>query len=261
LRIRPAEFKDGNFEEVRTTQNASSRGFYFMTPLDCYVQGMRVKIVPATGSFADSAAWQDTGEVVRVEHETQPHGIAVHLSAHGQRSANASSAQSEAPSEETRPADSERRRAARTQFFAAAEVLDARTGSRIVARTSDLSMRGCYIDTMNPQPVGTTIRLVVQREGEIIDVPASVRSRILGSGMGLEFAGINAAQRSTIENWLSGSSVVAPPEPMPTLLGAEKSEQASEPQQGLAARLLQTLVRKGLLNQSEASALLGDSEI
>ncbi len=257
LRIRPAEFNHGSFEEVRTTQNASSRGFYFLTTTDRYFEGMRLRIIPADGSFADSAAWQDTGEVVRVERFGDNYGVAVHLSTPGHSDVIARPIQSRREGNQGR---AERRRADRSQFIATTELVDESTGSRTVARISDLGLRGCYIDTLNPQLIGTTLRLVIQKDSEIFDVLARVRSRHVGSGMGLEFDGITAGQCALLEKWLSGPLTFSQPGFTSTILSTDKTGQFSEVQQSLALRLLQTLVRKGVLSQSEASALLSESE-
>ncbi len=46
----------------------------------------------------------------------------------------------------------------RVPLIAAAEVTEVATGTRLSARTSDLSRTGCYIDTLNPTPVKTVVR-------------------------------------------------------------------------------------------------------
>ena len=57
--------------------------------------------------------------------------------------------------------DDERRRAPRHPFVAAAEVEDVAVGSRLPTRVSDLSVGGCYVDTVNPFPAGTEVRVKI----------------------------------------------------------------------------------------------------
>src|SRR5258708_17028234 len=81
-----------------------------------------------------------------------------------------------------------------------------RTGSRIRARTSDLSMQGCYIDTLNPLPIGAAVRVQIHRSEQVLDVLGTVSSRHVGSGMGLVFADMPPAQRDVVTNWLKRSA-------------------------------------------------------
>lgn len=60
--------------------------------------------------------------------------------------------------------DSERRRAQRISFIAAAEVIDAASSAKFSARTSDLSRVGCYID--NPFSVGTSLLVRITKEND-----------------------------------------------------------------------------------------------
>src|SRR5882762_2143628 len=138
-------------------------------------------------------------------------------------------------------------------FIAPVEMVEMRTGSRIYARTSDLSPQGCYIDTLNPLPVGAAVRLQIQRAGLVFDVLANVSSRHVGSGMGLVFGEIAGAQRAILESWLSELG-------LPPRAVFEKPFPAENPTLSLgndcATRLVQVLLRKGALSQSEAREIL-----
>jgi hypothetical protein len=59
------------------------------------------------------------------------------------------------------PQKSERREAPRHPFIASAEETDLASGARLPARVSELSLNGCYLDTLNLFPKGTRIRLVI----------------------------------------------------------------------------------------------------
>jgi hypothetical protein len=259
-RLRTADFNDGNFEEVRTTQNASRKAIYFITKVNRYYKGMRVRVTCPYDPNAGAPNMEQIGEVVRVHKRGDGYGVAVALvaSAHaGMESAKASATTSTESAQVTSIASnapSERRCGTRSPFIAPVELVEMRSGSRFQARTSDLSLQGCYVDTLNPLPVGSAVRVLIQRAGLILDVLANVSSRHVGSGMGLVFGEITGAQRAVLENWLGELSlpsrtVFENPFP-PSHTGTADAD--------CAVRLVQMLLRKGLLSQSEAREVLRD---
>jgi hypothetical protein len=264
VRIRTADFNDGNFDEVRMTQNASRKAIYFFTELNRYYKGMRVRVTSPYDSKAGATNLEQIGEVARVHRRADGYGVAVVVLAGAQASETPSAGSSATPHgtntrvvARTSSAGSERRCAARSPFIAPVEIVEMRTGSRVQARTSDLSPQGCYVDTLNPLPVGTAVRLQIHRCGLILDVLANVSSRHVGSGMGLEFEEITAGQKAVLDNWLGELSL--PPRavfdnPFPPLNSKSPSMAAD-----CTSRLVQVLLRKGLLSQSEATEILGDS--
>ena len=256
LRIRPLEFSDGNFEEVQTTLNVSCSALYFFTKLDRYYKGMRLRIMSAYGPFAGSGSWEDTGEVVRVHHKGDGFGVAVLLSPSSHLAIAGRRTQVARP-ESAR--DAERRGNLRWSFVAPVELMDMRAGIRIQARTSDLSLNGCYIDTLNPFPVGTSVRLRISKGEEPFEVQAHVSSQHPGSGMGVVFRDIAPAYRSTLECWLCESLVPSEPPPM-ALPQVEKTAQSGAIDDSRTIRLIHTLVRKGVLTHSEAVGLLRDAD-
>lgn len=246
LRIRPADFNDGSFEEVTSTRNASRDGFYFLTPHDRYYMGMRLRIRPASASPTD--VWEKVGDVVRVHRQGSGLGVAVVFS----EGSTASTGLVEAG----QPSLNGRRGARRQPFIATTEVIDVRTGGRILARTADLSTAGCYIDTLNPLPLDSIVRLQIHKEKATVEFRAKVTSCHPGSGMGLVFEGITTAQRATLAQWLRNQSVglefdsaISPP--------AEATRHHSEEHPGFA-RLLDILTRKGVLTESEALSIFRD---
>jgi hypothetical protein len=66
VRIRAADFNDGNFDEVRTTQNASRRAIYFFTTLGRYYKGMRVRVTTPYEPDAGASNLEQIGEVAGV---------------------------------------------------------------------------------------------------------------------------------------------------------------------------------------------------
>src|SRR5260370_17295782 len=77
IRLRSADFNDGNFEEVRTTLNASRKSIYFFTTLDRYYKGMRLRVTSPYDPMAGVANLEQVGEVVRVQRGTDGYGVPV----------------------------------------------------------------------------------------------------------------------------------------------------------------------------------------
>jgi hypothetical protein len=224
---------------------------------------MRLRITSAYGSFAGSGNWEDTGQVIRVQRRAEGFGVAVLLASSTHLAMFGGARQ---PSEKQNSRDGDRRSDLRCSFRAPVELIDIRTASRSLARISDLSMRGCYVDTLNPFPLDAAVRLRIQKGNEILDVTANVTSRHTSSGMGLVFDTLSTAQRSVLESWLC-ESFASPESNSPSagsrsLLAAtpEKKEQPELRDVSCVARLVQTLLHKGVLSHSEASTILGDQD-
>src|SRR5260370_36654182 len=76
IRIRSADFNDGNFDEIRLTQNASRKAIYFFTELNRYYKGMRVRVTCPHDPSAGAVNLEQIGEVVRVRRREDGHGAA-----------------------------------------------------------------------------------------------------------------------------------------------------------------------------------------
>jgi hypothetical protein len=99
--------------------------------------------------------------------------------------------------------DSERRRAPRYPIIADAEVTEIATETKLGAKTSDLSLGGCFLDTLNPSPEGTEIVVRISRG----DTTFTARGRVVflfpNMGMGVMFTGVPASQQAVLEKWLA----------------------------------------------------------
>jgi hypothetical protein len=91
-----------------------------------------------------------------------------------------------------------RRTTPRFTFIAEAEVVG--VGDR--SRVSELSARGCYVDTINPLPKGTDVRLRISYGCSTCEFPAKVIYTHAGFGMGVVFGELNAEQAATLGVWL-----------------------------------------------------------
>ncbi len=264
VRIRSADFNDGNFDEVRMTQSASRKAIYFFTELNRYYKGMRVRVTSPYNPEEGAVNLEQIGEVARVHKRADGYGVAVLLLT-GVQPSETSSVESSATvspanpraGRETRTLPTERRCATRSPFIAPVEMVEMQTGSRIRARTSDLSPQGCYVDTLNPLAVGAAVRLQIHRAGLVLDVLANVTSRHIGSGMGLEFGEITEAQKAVLESWLGELRFV----PLGVFGNALPAANPARRAGGdCMLRLVHVLLRKGVLTQCEAREILGDSE-
>ena len=97
------------------------------------------------------------------------------------------------------------RRAQRLPIVAAAEIVALDTDTGFDARTSDLSLVGCYLDIPNPLPVGTEIKVRLAHQNETFTARGIVASSESNLGMGISFTSIENDQRYILERWLSGA--------------------------------------------------------
>ena len=98
--------------------------------------------------------------------------------------------------------NSERREAPRHPFIASAQETDLASGARLSARVSELSLKGCYLDTLNPFPRGTQIRLVIFHGGATFTARATVIYPQPNMGMGVEFSAAEPEQLEVLMKWL-----------------------------------------------------------
>lgn len=96
----------------------------------------------------------------------------------------------------------------RFPFFADAEVT-LRDGTGVRAQLSELSSRGCYIDSLEPIPARTKLRLRIcdgvsacELHGKVLYTQSGGGFGIFG--MGVLFEEMGPEQHSTIDAWLHG---------------------------------------------------------
>jgi hypothetical protein len=257
MRIRPANFLEGSFEEVRSTMNLSRDGLYFLTPHDRYRMGMRLCIAAAAES-ATGSTWEQVGEVVRVHRRDDGFGVAVALTSPSTRSVSPAGYEptTYAPANSAPVKKGERRSNSRRPFIASTEVIDVYTGARSQVSTADLSILGCYIDTVTPLPLDATALLQIEKDHATVEFRARVISSHPGSGMGLVFEGITNEQRALLGKWLRGDSAQLAPISSGLPSSAEGNEGSEEDTR--FAKLLDVLNRKGILNESDVASLLRD---
>jgi hypothetical protein len=104
----------------------------------------------------------------------------------------------------TKPVQPAKRRSVRRcPLVASAEVTEPRSGTLLSARTSELGLGGCYVDTLNPFPEGTLVELRILRDQGVFETKAKVAYCDPRFGMGLAFTEMTPEQRSVLEDWLA----------------------------------------------------------
>jgi PilZ domain len=99
-----------------------------------------------------------------------------------------------------------RRANPRYAFFAEAEATLG-DGTAVPAQVSELSSRGCYIDTLEPIPIGTEVRLRISNGTSSCEVPGKVIYMHSGYGMGIfgmgvVFGNVPTDQLKPLNDWL-----------------------------------------------------------
>ena len=87
-------------------------------------------------------------------------------------------------------------------FVAEAEVVGLGDKTRVVTRISELSSRGCYVDTVNPFPVDTELTFRIRYGCSTCEFPGKVIYMHAGFGMGVVFGEMNSGQAATLDVWL-----------------------------------------------------------
>lgn len=149
----------------------------------------------------------------------------------------------------------ERRREARYSFSATAEAIHIQTNTRLAARVSDLSRGGCYVDTINPFPVGADLKLRFTKDNTSFAAEAKVFYAVSGMGMGVEFTKIEPDQFQVLERWIAQFGGEPRPEADSTHQG-RRSEGSGHEQGYVLTELIIALMRKRVLTDAEGEAML-----
>jgi hypothetical protein len=97
---------------------------------------------------------------------------------------------------------SNRRRYHRHKIALPLEVRDERSNAPLRINASDVSANGCYIESMQPLPLGTSLRVDFWLDSEHVKVTAMVRTCDPGVGNGIEFTGMPASTKQRMQAYL-----------------------------------------------------------
>jgi len=100
------------------------------------------------------------------------------------------------------PIHSERHRAPRFPFVAGIQVTDLVTEKQLAAHIEDLSLFGCFVETVDPFPAGTKVRLRISYGGANVIAQATVAYSRDNGGMGIGFTSIEPTSLPILDAWL-----------------------------------------------------------
>jgi hypothetical protein len=181
--------------------------------------------------------------------------------------------QGPAPKESSEAGVPERRVAQRFPCTATAEVVDLKSKARVTGRSTDLGLGGCYVDTLAPFAVGAAVQIRLARDKREMEATGMVTYALVSMGMGLSFTEIKPEHQAVLKAWIAELSGEKPAvsESVPPVPGQEMHARISydldpSPERGPAAsaasnrqvlnELINLMVRKRLINEGEAAALL-----
>ena len=99
--------------------------------------------------------------------------------------------------------DADKRSKSRALFVATVEVAELQSNAYLEGRTSDLSLTGCYFDTLNPLPFATEVQVRMTHNNEVFTALGVVVHSQANMGMGIKFTAIEAEQQPVLEQWLA----------------------------------------------------------
>jgi hypothetical protein len=163
--------------------------------------------------------------------------------------------------------DADRRRDDRYPFTAAAEVIEASSDMRVAGRVSDLGSGGCYVDTILPFAVGTTVCVRLRHGQRRFEATAKVSYAHSALGMGLTFTEIRPEDLTVLKIWLA--ELTGEPQP-PSQVGANKkdatvaafeAEEAGNQLDNSKLRqflneLVNLMIRKKIIDEDEGATLI-----
>lgn len=252
VRLSSANIKDKQFDQVLETVNSCREGLYFTTASNRFYERMQLRIVfPYTSSHDAVPASESYGEVLRLDRLPDGRlGIAVML----QKGPSVKQrVVGKAPAGLVRGAG-ERRATTRQPFSAEAMLVDNQSAARMQGRCSDLSVAGCYIDTINPFPEGLAVRLRLSCGQGNFETDANVCFSHNGMGMGLVFCELTPDQEMSLVEWLENGGEPESPVSKPPVVSEPLN--LSSMTDSLAMRLIRLLRAKGSISEAEVSALI-----
>jgi PilZ domain len=106
----------------------------------------------------------------------------------------------------------EQRRANRYSVVMDGQMMDLLTRARLRVRCSDLSLSGCYLDTLNPLEARTPVMVRLEHNGREFEVQGRVAYMVPRMGMGVEFAQpISEDQLPVLQAWIEELAALAKP--------------------------------------------------
>ncbi len=147
-----------------------------------------------------------------------------------------------------------RRRSERVNFPTMAHLVDS-NGLQHQMRVSDLGKGGCYVDSINPAPVGTPIYIQIRHANKTFEAQSTVRYSLPHMGMGLQFTEMTPSHEATLEEWLGIRQTQPQPEPDQQI---EKTAPGimDEGHRDVTKHLIVLLTHERVISEGDADELL-----
>jgi hypothetical protein len=153
--------------------------------------------------------------------------------------------------------ETERRGTSRHMFTAAAEVIELRSGARFSTRTTDLGPGGCFVDTVCPFPVGSKLRVTLQKAKTTFQTGGTVVYSQMGLGMGISFDDHDEIQRLALAEWLA--DITGDRQIIPELVRMPLTAATHRgPEWTAIVRLVRLMISRGILTEAEGTSVLHD---
>jgi len=157
--------------------------------------------------------------------------------------------------------ESDRRTGDRHMLTASAEVVELGSGARFSTRTTDLGPGGCFIDTTNPFPVGSKVRVALKRGKNEFHTAGIVVYSQNGLGMGISFGELDPEQRKALNLWLGepvGEAHDHHETSPPSVARHADPGHDLNSDRATLVRLVRLMITKGILTEAEGSSVLVD---
>lgn len=153
--------------------------------------------------------------------------------------------------------ETERRGNARHAFTATAEVVELKSGARCSTRTTDLGPGGCFVDTVYPYPVGSKVRVTLQKAKTSFQTAGTVVYSQMGLGMGISFEDHDETQRVALGAWLA--DITGDCQIIPEIMRMAMPPGSHRgPERTSLVRLIHLMIGKGILTEAEGTSVLLD---
>lgn len=157
------------------------------------------------------------------------------------------------PLSDTDTAD--RRVGIRYQITVSAEVIELISGTHFSTRTTDLGPGGCFVDTLMPLPVGSTVRVRLHKDRVGIEALGTVTYSQTGLGMGVAFDEMPLQKQRELDAWLAELTRTKPPA-FESQHASQRAQAYSETRPDAVQRLIRLLVKRGVISDADAAAIL-----
>ena len=103
----------------------------------------------------------------------------------------------------------EKRPATRYDFRCEAEFCKQGSNAPLRGFLSDISLTGCYMETITTEPVGTAVDVLFQASGTRVRLPGVVRVVHPSMGMGIEFAQLSPEAAKALQTLVKAQAASA----------------------------------------------------